>query len=103
MPTDKAEHLPPIPEIRCLGVVGAGQMGTGIAEVAAISGLDVRMLDLSQERLDQALARIDGHLRRRIERGMLTEAERAAALARIRASTDYRAFADCQLVVEAAT
>jgi 3-hydroxybutyryl-CoA dehydrogenase len=104
MPTDtSAERLPPIPEIRCLGVVGAGQMGTGIAEVAAISGFDVRILDIAQERLDQTMARIDGHLRRRVERDTLTEAEREAALERIRTSTDYRAFDDCQLVVEAAT
>jgi 3-hydroxybutyryl-CoA dehydrogenase len=98
-----ADGLPPIPEIRCIGVVGAGQMGTGIAEVAAVSGLDVRVLDISQERLDQALERIDGHLQRRCARGTLTDAERQAAFGRIRTSTDYASFGDCQLVVEAAT
>ena len=60
-------------------------------------------LDVSRERLEQALERIDGHLLRRMDKGMLTEAERQAALARIRTSTDYDSFRDCQLVIEAAT
>jgi 3-hydroxybutyryl-CoA dehydrogenase len=100
---DQTDSRPPIPEIRCIGVIGAGQMGTGIAEVAALADLDVRLLDVSQERLDQALERIDGHLRRRMDKGTLTDAERRAALARIKSSLDYEGFRDCQLVVEAAT
>jgi 3-hydroxybutyryl-CoA dehydrogenase len=98
-----ADHLPPIPEIECIGVIGAGQMGTGIAEVAALAGLEVRMLDISQERLDEARERIAAHLQRRVARGTLGEAERQDALARIRLSTDYAGFGECQLVVEAAT
>ena len=98
-----ADNLPPIPEIDCIGVIGAGQRGTGIAEVAALADLDVRLLDVSQERLDRALERIDGHLRRRMDKGKLTDAERRAALARIKSSLDYEGFRDCQLVVEAAT
>jgi 3-hydroxybutyryl-CoA dehydrogenase len=100
---DQTDSRPPIPEIRCIGVIGAGQMGTGIAEVAALAEIDVRLLDVSQERLDQALERIDGHLRRRMDKGTLTDAERRAALARIKSSLDYEGFRDCQLVVEAAT
>ena len=88
---DHAESRPPIPEISCIGVIGAGRMG--IAEVAALADVEVRLLDVSRERLDQALERIDGHLRRRMDKGTLTEAERQAALARIRTSTDYGAFA----------
>ena len=104
MPMDSdADHLPPIPEIECIGVIGAGQMGTGIAEVAALAGLEVRMLDISQERLDEARERIAAHLQRRVARGTLGEAERQDALARIRLSTDYAGFGECQLVVEAAT
>jgi 3-hydroxybutyryl-CoA dehydrogenase len=104
MPMDShADTLPPIPEIRCIGVIGSGQMGTGIAEVAALAEFDVRLLDISQERLDQALDRIEGHLRRRVDKGTLTDAERQAALARIQTSTDYEGFRDCQLVVEAAS
>jgi 3-hydroxybutyryl-CoA dehydrogenase len=99
---DYADSRPPIPEIRCIGVIGAGQMGTGIAEVAALADLDVRLLDVTQERLDQALERIDVHLHRRMDKGTLSDAERRAALARIRTSTDYEGFRDCQLVIEAA-
>jgi 3-hydroxybutyryl-CoA dehydrogenase len=104
MPMDSdADSLPPIPKIECIGVIGAGQMGTGIAEVAALAGFDVRMLDIAKERLDQSLDRISTHLERRVAKGMLTEGERQEALARIRPSTDYAGFRDCQLVVEAAT
>jgi 3-hydroxybutyryl-CoA dehydrogenase len=104
MPIDRdADHLPPIPEIRCVGVIGAGQMGTGIAEVLALAGLDVRLLDISQEKLNRALEWIDTHLRRRVARGMLSDAECQAALARIQTGTDYENFRACQLVVEAAT
>jgi 3-hydroxybutyryl-CoA dehydrogenase len=99
---DNADSRPPIPEIRCIGVIGAGQMGTGITEVAALADVEVRLLDVSRERLDQALERIDGHLQRRIDKGTLTETERLAALGRIRTSTDYEGFRECQLVIEAA-
>jgi 3-hydroxybutyryl-CoA dehydrogenase len=104
MPIDRdAADLPPIPEIRCIGVIGAGQMGTGIAEVAALAGLEVRLLDIAQEQLDQALERIETHLRRRVDRGALSDAECQAALARIRTGTDYGSFRDSQLAIEAAT
>jgi 3-hydroxybutyryl-CoA dehydrogenase len=101
MPMDM-DSLPPIPEIRSIGVIGAGQMGTGIAEVAAVAGFDVHLLDVAQERVDQALDRIGTHLERRVARGTLTDAERQAAFARIQAGTDYAGFENCQLVVEAA-
>jgi 3-hydroxybutyryl-CoA dehydrogenase len=61
------------------------------------------MLDIAQARLDQSLDRIGTHLERRVAKGTLTDAEREEALARIRLSTDYAGFRDCQLVVEAAT
>jgi 3-hydroxybutyryl-CoA dehydrogenase len=104
MPMDnRSDNLPPVPEIRCIGVIGAGQMGTGITEVAALAGLDVRLLDIDQGRLDQALDRIGAHLQRRADRATLTDADRRAALERIQIGTDYAGFGDCQLVVEAAT
>ena len=69
MPTSNRDHdLPPIPEIRRIGVIGAGQMGGGIAEVAALAGFEVRLLDVSQEQLDRTLERIDGRLRRRVDK-----------------------------------
>ena len=61
--------LPPIPEIRRIGVVGAGQMGGGIAEVAALAGFEVRLLDVNQEQLEHALERIDSRLARRVAQG----------------------------------
>jgi 3-hydroxybutyryl-CoA dehydrogenase len=94
---------PPVPEIRRIGVVGAGQMGTGIAEVAALAGYEIRLLDVDQARLDQAMERIRGHLDRRISKGALAEAEGKAALERIGTGLGYDQFADCQLVIEAAT
>jgi 3-hydroxybutyryl-CoA dehydrogenase len=94
---------PPIPVIRRIGVIGAGQMGTGIAEVAALAGYEVRLLDIEQARLDDALERIRNHLDRRVGKGTLSDADERAALERIATSTDYGVFADCQLVIEAAT
>ncbi len=93
----------PVPEIRRIGVIGAGQMGTGIAEVAALAGFEARLLDIEQARLDDAVERIRNHLERRVGKGTLSNADERAALERIATSTDYGVFADCQLVIEAAT
>jgi len=103
MPTTERDDLPPIPEIRRIGVVGAGQMGGGITEVAALAGFEVRLLDVHQEQLDLALERIRGHLERRVNKGTLTDAQRDGALGRIVTGTDYEMFRDCQLVIEAAS
>jgi 3-hydroxybutyryl-CoA dehydrogenase len=103
MPGVVHDDLPPVPEIKRIGVVGAGQMGTGIAEVAALAGYEVRLLDVDQARLDQAMESIRGHLERRISKGVLAESDSRAALERIRAGVGYDLFADCQLVIEAAT
>jgi 3-hydroxybutyryl-CoA dehydrogenase len=103
MPTSERDDLPPIPEIRRIGVVGAGQMGGGITEVAALAGYEVRLLDVSQEQIERALERFQGHLERRVSKGTLTDAERADALGRVVAGTDYEMFRDCQLVIEAAS
>jgi 3-hydroxybutyryl-CoA dehydrogenase len=94
---------PPVPEIRRIGVIGAGQMGAGIAEVTALAGYDVRLLDIDQSKIDDALERIRTHLERRVSKGALSEADQRAALERIATGTDYGMFADCQLVIEAAT
>jgi 3-hydroxybutyryl-CoA dehydrogenase len=102
MATTEREDLPPIPEIRRIGVIGAGQMGGGIAEVAALAGFEVRLLDVSQEQVDRALERIDARLRRRVDKETLGDDERQAALERIATGTGYGALADCQLVIEAA-
>jgi 3-hydroxybutyryl-CoA dehydrogenase len=98
-----SDDPPPVPEIRCIGVIGAGQMGGGITEVAALAGYEVRLLDIDQSRLDAALERIRNHLGRRVSKGSLNEADKDAGLARIATGTDYGIFAHCQLVIEAAT
>jgi 3-hydroxybutyryl-CoA dehydrogenase len=90
-------------EIRKLGVIGAGQMGNGIAHVAAQSGVPVVMLDVKEEALTKALATIAKNMDRQVSKGTLTEQAKAEALARISTGTDYAVFSDCDLVVEAAT
>ncbi len=93
---------PPIPEVRCIGVIGAGQMGGGIAQTAATHGFQVRLVDISREQLDAALARIDYHLSRQVRKGRISEQEKKEALERIRTSESLDFLADCELVVEAA-
>ena len=100
---EASDELLPVPEIHRIGVIGAGQMGGGIAEVAALAGYEVRLLDIEQAKVDDALARIRDRLDRRVGKGTLGEAEHRAALERIATGTDHNMFADCQLVIEAAT
>jgi 3-hydroxybutyryl-CoA dehydrogenase len=89
--------------IERLGVIGAGQMGNGIAHVAAQSGLTVVMLDVAEAALGKAVATITKNMDRQVQKGTLPAAEKDAALSRISTSTDYAAFGDCDLVIEAAT
>ncbi|WP_456308042.1 3-hydroxybutyryl-CoA dehydrogenase [Rhodovarius crocodyli] len=93
----------PVPEIKSLGVIGAGQMGNGIAHVAALAGLDVVLLDVKAEALDKAMATIAKNMDRQVSRSLITAEDRDAALARIRPGTDYALFNDADLVIEAAT
>ena len=86
-----------------IGIIGAGQMGNGIAQVCAVAGLDVTMLDVNPDALKKALETIDKNLARQVERKQIEAAAKDAALARIRTATDYAAFADRDLVIEAAT
>ncbi len=90
-------------DIKRIGVVGAGQMGNGIAHVCAVAGLDVRLNDLSRERIESALATINGNLARQVSKGILREEDRQAALSRIQVAHDYADLGDCDLVIEAAT
>jgi 3-hydroxybutyryl-CoA dehydrogenase len=93
----------PVPEIRRIGIIGAGQMGRGIAHVCALAALDVLLADISPEALSAGRETIDRNLSRQVARGRIREAEREAALARIGMASDYAAFGDCDIVVEAAT
>ncbi len=89
--------------IERLGVVGAGQMGLGIAHVAAQSGLTVVMLDVAEAALQKATATIAKNMERQVQKGTLSGGDRDAALGRIATGTDYALFRDCDLVIEAAT
>ena len=90
-------------QIRRLGVIGAGQMGSGIAHVAAAAGFDVVLNDLSADRLNAGLATINGTMTRLVKKGGMTEGDRADALSRITTADSYDALGDCDLVIEAAT
>jgi 3-hydroxybutyryl-CoA dehydrogenase len=89
--------------MRRIGVIGAGQMGSGIAHVCAVAGLDVRIVDVAEEVLARSKDGIARNLGRQAARGKLAEDDMAAALARITTGTDYADFGDCDLVIEAAT
>jgi 3-hydroxybutyryl-CoA dehydrogenase len=88
-------------DIQRVGVVGAGQMGSGIAEVCAKAGLDVRVAETTGEALELGRGRLSGSLAKAAERGKITEAERDAALGRLSFTTDLAEFADRDLVIEA--
>lgn len=89
--------------IKTVGIIGAGQMGNGIAHVVAISGYDVQLNDISEQRVEAALATINGNMSRQVSRGKLTEAERDAALNRIRSTPCLEGLGEADLVIEAAT
>jgi len=89
--------------INTVGVIGAGQMGNGIAHVCALAGYDVRIADISGEALQRAVATIDRNIARQVARGRVKEEEKQAALKRITTATDYGVFDDCDFVIEAAT
>ncbi len=88
--------------IRTIGVIGAGQMGNGIAHVAALHGYNVKLVDVDVYQIDKAKETIDQNMGRQVRRGLITEADRKAALARITTGQDYHLFNDCDLVIEAA-
>ena len=89
--------------LKSIGIVGAGQMGSGIAHVIALGGYDVILNDLEQSRLDQALALIEKNMMRQVGKGAVTESEVNAALSRITPSTELSALANVDLAIEAAT
>ncbi len=89
-------------EIRRVGVVGAGQMGTGIAEVCVKAGFAVHLVDIVPEALEIARRVIEENLDRQVERRRLSRQQAEEALARLTRGFDYADFADCQIVIEAA-
>jgi 3-hydroxybutyryl-CoA dehydrogenase len=90
-------------DIQKVGVIGAGQMGTGIAQVCGLAGIVVALNDVSEDRINAGLATINGNMARQVARGQIDEAQRKAALGRIKPATNFSDFADCDLVIEAAS
>jgi len=90
-------------EVKTYGVIGSGQMGNGIAQVAAMSGLYVIMNDINDEFVDKGYATITKNLDRSVEKGKISKEDRDGTLERITKSVDIRDMANCDFVVEAAT
>ena len=86
-----------------IGVIGAGQMGSGIAHVSALSERDVVLMDIDQGALDKALTKIGSDMNRQIKRTLISEEDKAAGLARIGTVNDVAGLGDCDMVIEAAT
>jgi 3-hydroxybutyryl-CoA dehydrogenase len=90
-------------DIKSVGVVGAGQMGNGIAHVLAVAGYDVLLNDISEDNLSRALAQIDKNLERQVSREKITAEDKAAALARIKTTLKLTDLGPSDLIIEAAT
>ena len=89
--------------IKTIGIIGAGQMGCGIAHVSAAAGYKVHIFDVSQDRIDAGLATINGNMARQVSHEKMTEDERTRALSLISGSIDLNDLAPADLVIEAAT
>ncbi len=89
--------------IQSIGVIGAGQMGSGIAQVIAAGGFQVTILDISDAAVKKSIGTITKNLDRMISKGKLTEAEKEGTLGRIKTTTEYPNLAQCDLVIESAT
>ncbi|WP_340693354.1 3-hydroxybutyryl-CoA dehydrogenase [Hyphomonas sp.] len=90
-------------ELKTVGIIGAGQMGNGIAHVAALAGYDVIMTDISDEALAKGMTTIEGNMRRQVQRDLITEADMKTGLKLIRTSASIKAHEAADIVIEAAT
>ena len=90
-------------DIKVIGIIGAGQMGGGIAHVSALAGYDVFLNDLNDEKIESGLATINGNLARQVASEKITEEERQKAVEHIRSANHMEALGSCDLVIEAAT
>jgi len=92
-----------ISTIKSVGIIGAGQMGNGIAHVVSLAGYDVAMYDLKKEAVDKARSTIERNMMRQVSRGIITEAQMSQALKRIGYASDIASLGEADLVIEAAT
>ncbi len=93
----------PVTKIRNVGIIGAGQMGAGIAHVVALSGYDVLLNDVRPEAIDKSVATIEKNMRRQVGKGVIDDGQMADALKRIAAAPSLDAISNCDIVIEAAT
>jgi 3-hydroxybutyryl-CoA dehydrogenase len=93
----------PLPVIKKIGVIGAGQMGSGIAHVIALGRYDVVINDIRKEAVDKALATIERNMGRQVAKGLVKEADMKSALTRIAFAPSIESLSDCDMVIEAAT
>ncbi len=89
--------------IRTIGIIGAGQMGNGIAHVAAVAGFSVKLHDVAEERIKLALATIDGNMARQVAKGAIADEIRRDAMANIVGTPNLEGLGECDLIIEAAT
>jgi 3-hydroxybutyryl-CoA dehydrogenase len=97
------ERLSGMPAIAHVGVIGAGQMGNGIAHVCALAGFSVVLSDIKEEALQKAMAVMARNMDRQVNRSLIRAEDKIDALARITTATDFPAFSECDFVIEAAT
>jgi len=90
-------------DIKTVGVIGAGQMGSGIAHVCALGGYDVLLHDVSPERIDQGIAQIEKNMTRQVQRGIIEHTAMEAAIARIKPAAELQSIGKTDLAIEAAT
>src|SRR5919197_790700 len=89
--------------IRKIGVIGAGQMGNGIAHVCALAGFNVLLNDIASDRIKSGMATINGNMARQVAKEVIKEEDRKAALERIQPAASLESLGDCDLIIETAT
>ncbi len=101
--TKRSSPSGPAPSVKKVGVIGAGQMGNGIAHVVALAGYDVAVNDLKKEAFENAIGVIQRNMTRQVTRGLIKDSDMQGALKRIQFAASFDALGDCDLVIEAAT
>jgi 3-hydroxybutyryl-CoA dehydrogenase len=89
--------------LKKIGVIGAGQMGNGIAHVCALAGYDVKLNDIAEDRIKAGIATINGNMQRQVSKALISESDRQTALGRIASAPAFKDLTDCDLVIESAS